>query len=251
MSPENLYICPSLEEIIKASKPDASTELRDAIKTRIQVCDPDDEIVAGAKNFLEDHSYDFDAMNSFLESPAFFSIRKKKPAVLTTIYKLSIAAVFLFVLAGAAWFYFLRETPEEIINKAVFYEPGLPVFASVQGDKEFHELMSAYRLKDAKSGLNYYHSLVIKEPLNDTLNYFGGWLYFQNKQPDSAALSFEKTTLIKNGTYQHKAEYMQAICLYLSNKKDKAKLIFEEIWQDKMNPYNENVEILLNNKKLW
>ena len=251
MSLEKQHTCPSLEEIIAAAKPEASAEIRTAIKTRLKFCMDSDEVLAGAIKFLEDHNYDFDALHQFLEMPVTFFDNKKKSPGIIIIKRFSVAAAIFIILGGVGWFYFFRQTPAKIVSNSVIYEPGLPVFASIQGNREFHELMSAFRMKDAITGLGYYHSLIRKELLNDTLFYFGGWLYFLNEQEDSAALNFKKVTEIQSGIFQNKAEYMQAICLYLSNKKDESKQIFENIKRDKTNPYREKAISLLLNKKLW
>lgn len=251
MSLEKQHTCPSLEEIIAAAKPEASAEIRTAIKTRLKYCVDSDEVLAGAIKFLEDHNYDFDALHQFLAMPVTFFNNTKKSSEIINIKKFSVAAAIFIILGGVGWFYFFRQTPAKIVSNSVIYEPGLPVFASIQGNREFHELMSAFRMKDAKTGLSHYHSLIRKELLNDTLMYFGGWLYFLNDQEDSAALNFKKVTEIKSGIFQNKAQYMQAICLYLSNKKDESKQIFENIKRDKTNPYREKAISLLLNKKLW
>lgn len=252
MTPEHKHtVYPTLEEIMAASKPGVAAEQRASIKEKLAGYIPADESLAGAIRFLEDHHYDFDALHNFLEKPADFSTSKIKSSPVILIRRFSVAAACLVILSGAVWYYLNRETPAKIIAKSVFHEPGLPVFASVQGNKEFHELMSAYKMQDAKTGLVYYYALISKEPANDTLNYFGGWLFYMNGQPDSAALNFNKVTEIKSEIYQQKAQYMLAVCLYLKGEKTKSKLIFENIIQDKTNPYMEKVLQLLANKRLW
>ena len=252
MSLENQHTTfPTLEEIIAASKPGVSAEHRASIKNKLAGYIPAGEALAGAVKFLEDHNYDFDALYQFLEDPIILSNSKKKYPTTISFKKMSVAAAILILLTTSVWFYINRESPKKIMTKAIFHEPGLPVFASVQGNKEFHELMSAYKMQDTKTGLRYYYVLISKEPMNDTLNYFGGWLFYLNDQPDSAVLTFKKVTETKSETYQQKAQYMQAICLYLKGEKTESKLLFENIIQDKTNSYREKVVQLLADKRLW
>ena len=252
MSLENQHTTyPTFEEIITASKPGVSAEHRASIKKRLTGDIPVDEAISGTIKFLEDHNYDFDALHQFLENPIILSNSKKKYPATIGFKKLSVAATILILLTTSVWFYINRETTKKIMTKAIFHEPGLPVFASMQGNKEFHELMSAYKMQDTKTGLGYYYALISKEPMNDTLNYFGGWLFYLNDQPDSAALNFNKVTEIKSAIYQQKAQYMLAVCLYLKGEKTESKLLFENIIQDKTNPYMENIVQLLADKRLW
>ena len=252
MSLENQHIInPTLEEIMAAASPGFPMEERAALKKRLELYTPSDEVLSGAVKFLQDHDYDFDALYNFTEKPINLSVTQKQHSKIINFKKLAVAASILFVSVLAIWFSFFNNQSEKIINKAIINEPGLPVFASVQGNKEFHELMSAFRMKDAAGGLNYYRSLLKKEPLNDTLNYFGGWLYYMNHQPDSAILAFEKVNQVASEIYEQKADYMLAICLYLNNKKTEARQHFENIVKDNSNPYKENALKLLSKKKLW
>lgn len=252
MSLENKHINhPTLEEIMAAAKPGFSMEERAVLKKRLELYTPSDEVLSGAVKFLQDHDYDFDALYNFIEKPVNLSIMQKQHSKIISFKKLAVAASILFVSVLAIWFSFFNNQSQKIISKAIINEPGLPVFASVQGNKEFHELMSAFRMKDAAGGLNYYRSMLKKEPLNDTLNYFGGWLYYMNHQPDSAALAFKKVNQATSQMYQQKADYMLAICLYLGNKKTEARQYFENIIKEDSNPYKENALKLLLEKKLW
>ena len=252
MSLENQHIInPTLEEIMAAASPGFSMEDRAALKKRLELFTPADEVLTGAVKFLQDHDYDFDVLYNFIEKPVNLSITQKQHSKVINFKNLAVAASILFVSVLAIWFSFFNDQSEKIISKAIINEPGLPVFASVQGNKEFHELMSAFRMKDAATGLNYYRSLNKKEPLNDTLNYFGGWLFYMNHQMDSAEIGFEKVTQVTSEIYQHKAKYMLAICLYLNKKKTESQKLLENIMKDSSNPYKENASQLLSERKLW
>ena len=243
-------IQPTLEEIIIASKPDATDDYRAYIKSRLKGFETTDTALAGAILFLETHKYDFDALNAFLDLQFEFHKNQKKIPVIQSVNFLTVAAIFLLFI-GIGWFYNYNTYSERIITKSIIYEPGLPVFASISGNNEFHELMSAYRMQDTKTGFRYFHELIFKEPSNDTLNYFGGWLYYLNKQTDSAAISFKKVVELKSEAYQQKASFMLAICLYMNSKKAESKLVFQNISQDKTSTYKDSAANIIANKRLW
>ena len=106
-------------------------------------------------------------------------------------------------------------------------------------------------MQDVKAGLTFYYKLIKKEPLNDTLHYFGGWLFFINKQRDSAAEHFEMAAKTIKGNYHYKAQYMAAISLYLNKQKSLSKELFEKIKLDKTSPYQRDAIHLLSDPKLW
>jgi predicted Zn-dependent protease len=111
--------------------------------------------------------------------------------------------------------------------------------------------MSAYRLQDTKTGLTYFHKLLLQQPMNDTLNYFGGWLYYQNNMMDSAVLNFKKVEEMKSSHYQYKATYMKAVCLYLNGNKAESIAAFELIHHNKSGDYYIKSAKVLADKRLW
>jgi len=111
--------------------------------------------------------------------------------------------------------------------------------------------MSAYKLQDANTGLTYFHKLILQQPMNDTLNYFGGWLYYQNNKMDSAVLTFRKVEEMKSSDYLYKATYMKAVCLYLNGNKAESKAAFELIHQNTSGEYYINSDKVLADKRLW
>ena len=124
-------VCPSLEEIIAASKPGVLLSNRESIQLRLKECTPDNEALLGVIRFLEDHNYDFDALHQFLDTPLNHSKNKKNTTKFLNIRMVSIAAAIILVIGGT-WYFNIKETPAKIIAKAVIYEPGLHVFASIQ-----------------------------------------------------------------------------------------------------------------------
>jgi tetratricopeptide (TPR) repeat protein len=241
--------CPSFEEILKAAKPGASLTERNLIRSRLQECKSyDDVALLGIIKFLKEHEYDFDALYQFLDTP--LKRAKKNKLVAINMKWLSVAAA-LVLLIGSIGYYTFQVSPINTVRKSIFYEPGLPVFASLEGDKSFHELMSSFRTADAKTGLSFYHELISKNLQSDTLKYFGGWLYFQNQQFDSAVIAFDQVVQSNSAQYMSKAAYMQAVSVYISGDKENAQKLFGQILKDTLNPFSNKALGLLSNKSLW
>lgn len=229
MSADQSYSnCPSLEEILAAAEPGAPQDLRDAVRQRLQQYLPQDEALDGAIRFLQDHDYDFDALHEFLEAP-FSGTRSHTRTVRLQPAKLLGMAAIVAGIVLASWYYITQFQPNRQLAAAAFYEPGLPVYAGIGQQKMFQEMMSAYRGGETEEGLRLYRQLATKQPLNDTLQYFGGWLYYQCQQPDSAAMLFQQVTALSSEAFGYKAEYMQAISLYLCGKRSQARLQLEQI----------------------
>ncbi|GAA3960301.1 tetratricopeptide repeat protein [Mucilaginibacter dorajii] len=239
---------PTIEEVIAACKPGVAAEVRASLKTKLHNSFSEDDALQGAIKFLEDSDYDFDALYEFLDMPIGLSA-KKVTSRFNYKHVLTVAASVILMIG--VWWIFYKKNTESEIRRNVFHEPGLPVFATIEGKKDFHELMSAYRMQDVKTGLKFYYKLIKKEPQNDTLHYWGGWLFFIDKQPDSAVVHFENAVKTINGKYYYKAQYMEAISLYLNKQKSLSKELFKKIKLDKSSPYQKDAIHLLSEPNLW
>jgi len=240
---------PTFEDIIAACQPGCSLELRRSLIIQLKNCVPQDDAMKGVIDFLQDHNYDFDTLYDFLNLGDELPTTRQDTSI-RRFFSYSILAALLLI-AGTSSYLFYQNRPAQKIASSVFYEPGLPVFATLDGDKDFHELMSAYRTLDIGTGLKYYRALIVRNPSNDTLHYFGGWLYFKNKQADSAALSFSKIAAFPGSIYRNKAQYMQAISLYVNGDTKASKLQFEKISQDNRSEYQQDAIRLIANQNLW
>ena len=242
--------CPSLEEILAAARPDASPALRAEIKERIRQYLPANEALDGAIRFLQDHHYDFDALHAFLHTPL-PGARAKVGGIQQRTGRVMAMAAVLAGIIWTSWYLVTRYQPNQQVADAAFYEPGLPVYAGIGGQKRFQEMMSAYRGGEIAEGLGLYRQLAGVPPVNDTLQYFGAWLYYQNKQSDSAALLFEQAASISGGVYREKAEYMQAISLYLAGRRSHARLVLEQVATQPAHAFKHDAHRLLQQVTHW
>ena len=241
----------TLEEIIKASKPGGTLKQRRLVKDKIiqSSYDNNNEAIKGAIRFLEDHNYDFDELHQFLKMPLVlnFNRNRVKNKIHSNYFTVSVC---IFLISVCVWFYQYKSNTNNLMIKYAIYEPGLPVFASIYGERKFNNLMSSFRLGEISKGLYYFHLLQNKNIKNDTLEYFGGWLYFENKQYDSAAICFNASKVI-NSVYCNRSIYMEAISLYVNGNKKNSQSILETIANDSTNEYNTKAHLLLKNRSLW
>ena len=239
----------TFEEIIEASKSMITPAEKQLLKSRIEQCSSDDEAFIGAKLFLKEHNYDFNALQTFLNEPISFKFRN---SIFKTYinYKFfsAIAACLIFIIVYSV-IYISNNQANKTIANAVFYEPGLPVFASIQGNKEFNEMISSFRQNNTKEGLLHYHELLKTETNNDTINYFAGWLYFNDHQFDSALYSFNKVA--KTSIYSIKSNYLKGLSNYLNGNKKEAKILLDSISKEEQNIYRIKAKELIENKWLW
>ena len=250
MSSENNNISNlSLAEIIAASRPDATIQERSSMKERISEYIPaNDMALNGAIKFLEDTDYNFDELYSFLETPLVIKPLKSEEVKTINFRFFSYAACFILICISM-WFFVIKSNSNTIVQRAAFYEPGLPVFASIQGNKEFNEMISSFRLNNTKEGLFHYHALLKTETKNDTINYFAGWLYFNDHQYDSALLCFNNVE--NTSIYTSKSKYLKGLSNYLNGDKKKAKSLLESISKEEQNIYSIKAKELIKNKRLW
>lgn len=221
-----------LPEILAAASPGASEKIRNEIRERLQSCTSTDDAVIGAKKFLEDNGYDFDELYRFTVGRDMVKIK----APVSSWQKYAVAASLIcFVFMG--WQYRQKLKRHDQMTDIVFHEPGLPVFASMDGERDFHEMMNAFKLQDAKEGLTYLNALKTRHAQRDTLAYFGGWLHYIRRDYDSAAYYFSIVAEDSTATYQHKADLMSAAALMLGGQREKAEDRLKSIQEDNDTPY--------------
>jgi hypothetical protein len=238
---------PTWEELLKAMAPDAQASLREEMKVRLKMTTSSDEAVLGARDFLEDHQYDFDALRQFIspELTEHKDLTSQSPRrYFPLIYKISTAAA---IIAGLFYGSILlqSERRHRQITESIFYEPGMPVFAGLGGDKIFHEMMTCFRLQESAEGLRYIDTLEQLYNRNDTLSYFAGWLHYFEKDYASAARRFKEVTEETGSVYHEKSELMTAASLLLADQKDAARVKLEAILKQSAHGYRKEAEDLL------
>jgi len=238
---------PGWEELKKAMAPDAPPELREDVKARLKMTTPADEAVLGARDFLEDNDYDFDALRNFVfptDLPVHRTSETKRliPAI---VYRASAAAILLAAMLYGGWSIRTDQRHRQVTDR-IFYEPGLPVFAGLGGERIFHEMMTSFRLQESAEGLRYIDTLEQMYGRNDTLSYFAGWLHYFDKDYAGAAQRFEEVGKDSASIYFEKSELMTAAALYLDGRLQEARTRLEEILRQQGHGYRKEAEELLN-----
>ena len=239
---------PGLQEILRACQPGASDELRRSIIERLGNTEPLDEAVAGARDFLSAHGNDFDALLSFLKGPS-PSVRRRRvrriAATVSVAASLAIASMLFFQYGSAL-------QSQRIMGELLFTENGLPVFASLDGDRDFHEMMSAYRMGEVEDGLKLLGSLESRHlASNDTLSYFGGWLHYMDRDYEKSAARFSSAAADSPSVFRERARLMQAASICLGDRKTDARRILQALSNDSTYPYHKEAERILADQRLW
>ena len=238
---------PELPEILRACEPGASDELRRSILERLRETEPLDEVTAGARAFLEEHGNDFDALRKFLNGP---SSRQRRTNIRRIAASIA-AAAGLFLLVGLGQRYAM-ETRHRIMAERLFTENGLPVFASLEGDRDFHDMMSAYRIGDVVEGLRLLKSLEARHSSpNDTLAYFGGWLHYLDRDYGEATARFSSAAADTLSVFRDRARLMEAASLCLGKRRNESRALLKGLERDPEYPLRNEAEGILADGRLW
>jgi hypothetical protein len=241
---------PTFDELIAALAPGTSEAVKRSLMDRLKACEPTDELMAGAKGFLEDNGQDFDALREFLSSEGYYdptrSARRRG-----RLRRMALAGLAATLLISISIWRLQAPDRHERMTSTVFHEPGPPVFAGKEGEKAFNEMVSAYRLNDAAQGLAQLRILETAGNTDQsTLQYFGGWFQYMARDYDSAAFFFGHLEGASS-PYRQKAELMRAASLCLGGRTDSAKGLLDRIMSDPEHPYRKEASAILADERLW
>lgn len=241
---------PDMAELLAASAPGTDRETRNRLTERLKSCHPNDEDVAGIKQFLEDHAYDYDALHAFLTH--FNNIPRVHPAVGGSSMRRLYRTIAVSIAAAASILWWMKGPDRsKVMERHLFHEPGPPVFASMHGSKDFHELVSSFRLEAPRRGFPYLYQLLSVSPGNDSLMYFGGWLHYMSRHYDSAALYFSSVVARPSSVYKGKAALMQAASFCLAYRMDSSHAVLGRILADPGHPYRTQAAAMRRDERLW
>jgi hypothetical protein len=240
---------PTWEELKAASERNASMELRMEIRHRLSVTTPEDEAVLGARDFLEDNDYNFDALRMFIEPelPSNKNLPNRYYFFITRVA----ASVVLMLFLGYAGNSFREALRHNSMGQIIFREPGIPVFAGINGDRLFYEMMSSFRLEESRQGLRYIDTLLIKYPGNDTLTYYGGWFNYFQRDYNLAAERFLKVANDTGSVYQQKSDLMYAAAQCLDGRRDEALSMLRKIIEEPGHSYAQEARRMMSDRKWW
>lgn len=242
-------IPPGWEELAKAFARDAPPELRKEMKIRLNLTTPDDEAVLGARDFLEDNDYDFDALRRFV-TPEQLEEKRSSGRIVPIIVRMAASVILLLFLAYAGST-FRDSLRHDSMGQIIFREPGIPVFADISGDKLFYEMMSSFRLEESRQGLRYIDTLMQKYPESDTLRYFAGWFNYFQRDYDLAAERFLAVANDTGSVYLEKSELMYAAAQCLEGRKEEARSMLRKIISKPGHKFATESRTMMSDQKWW
>lgn len=153
----------------------------------------------------------------------------------------------ILIGAAAVLLVFLLLNPKESysgIYKSHFYiEPGLPTPMSSGKDYKFNEAMVDYKQKNYKIAISKWEKQLDANPQNDTLHYFIGVSYLNQKELDKALEHLNQPEIFENSAFDEDAAFYSAL-LFLK-KKDLNQAL--KILENKTSPENKKLKQDLEN----
>lgn len=239
----------NMEEVLQATH---DKSIREGLKKRIADSQPQEEILKGVKEFLEDHDYDFDQLADFLATSE-KDIERRASEVRTESksnrrFLRAGAATVLIILGITATLYMFQDSPHEVLYTQHYHKPvGLPVTMSaspsMNKSKVFNESMNLYKDQQYQRAIDGFISLYKKETNNDTLNYYIGVTYLELDEPESAITFLSKGFDTKE--FQYHASFYLALAHLKTGAVDKCRTLLEAIVNNPKHPHLEQSKKLL------
>lgn len=143
-----------------------------------------------------------------------------------------IAASIVFIISIGIYYYF-KSTPEEKIYYALHDELdtdlGPPNLMSSGTTDAFQAAMEAYREEDYQKAIDRLEPLHKAASVNDTISYYLGLSYLEEKQAQNAIKLLEEVNSSSNKLLANKAKWYLALAYLKTGKVEMAKDLFSEI----------------------
>ena len=128
---------------------------------------------------------------------------------------------------GSLIYYFSETSTSKNLNANneitnVFIEPGIPIFMGEKPKIEWGNLMFAIEEESTEKAITEWKKIQRFAPENDSINYFGGLVYFNANQLKTAEKYFKQNLKVQS-TYNDRSLYFLAILDWKRNKKAEAK----------------------------
>jgi TolA-binding protein len=239
----------SMDEVVQATR---EKSIRESLKKRIAKSEPQEEALKGVKEFLEDHDFDFDQLETFLTNSE-KEIERRKVEVQSErkpnkSYLVASVAAILIILGVTLSLFLLQSSPHEK-RYAQYYKKavGLPVIMSgspsMKDSKDFNESMNLYKDQQYQRALEGFQSLHENNAHNDTLNYFIGVTYLELDDPQSAIYFLSKE--FKTNNFQQKASFYLALAYLKTGAVEKCDSVLRAIVNHPEHPYSKQAKSLL------
>ncbi|MBU3659841.1 MAG: hypothetical protein FGM14_08235 [Flavobacteriales bacterium] len=134
---------------------------------------------------------------------------------------LKYAAVIILLVGIGSIFLFMNHAKQPH-SLAVFKEPGIPILMGGHPKIEWGSLMFAIEEESSEKAIIEWKKIQKIAPENDSVNYFGGVVYFNANQFSKAEIYFKQNLKVES-TYNDRSLYFLAIIDWKRNKRAEAK----------------------------
>ncbi len=214
-----------LESIRSVEKPDRE------ILDFLQNYNGDDEMIKGAKAFLEDKNWDFSLLQSTIKNLPDIEVPKKNKLS----FLMKVAAILIFVL-GTVLFLCSKSS-----NHAQVIEEGLPVFMG-EYSTTYNEFMNEYRLANYENAISI--GSMIKQK-SDTLNFYMGCSYIYSGNYNQAIEQLNRIN--KSEHFEESKNFQLAYAYFKIGRTNEALKFIEKIKKSTNQKYTSAVQELLKN----
>lgn len=150
--------------------------------------------------------------------------------------KWRIAAASMILFIGIASVYYMLGN-KSYTNKEIFidyYKPYSIVIntrSSETNDSEkvIYRALKSYESKDFRSALSLFESVLEKDSMNLTSNFYSGISNIQIQEYPKANKNFTRVLEHKNNLFIEQSEWYLGICYLMTNEREKAKVSFRSI----------------------
>jgi tetratricopeptide (TPR) repeat protein len=138
------------------------------------------------------------------------------------------AASVLLMLSWGSWLGWRIYQDKHAIAELYIPDPGLPSLMGVAGNYVFEKAMVDYKTKHYKEAIEAWETLKKMQPENDTILYFLGAAYLEDKQYDQASAAFSAVVKDSTSAFRNDALWYKGWALWKGGHKEDAIRIFEE-----------------------
>jgi len=170
---------------------------------------------------------DCEAIKNYLISTEKQILVHSQPKTISfSIFKYA-AGITLLIGIGSLIYYFSATSTSSNLNAKneitnVFKEPGVPIFMGEKPKIEWGNLMYAIEKESPEKAIAEWKKIQKLAPENDSINYFGGLVYFNSNQFKTAEKYFRQNLNVQS-TYNDRSLYFLAILDWKRNKRAEAK----------------------------
>jgi len=157
---------------------------------------------------------------------------------------LATAASVAILLSVGIWLINRPTQSERLFAEYLTVEPGLPLPMSAVDDYDFYDAMVDYKIGEYNVALEKWMQLLKKDPENDTLNYFIGSAFFNNKAFQKAEPYFKKVIELNSTSYKGKSEWYLALSYLKTNDIEKLRSLAADSQTDYTQKINQIIQKL-------